>query len=139
MRAFHLTPIYNAHDCWISEKHSAFSTVHPIYLWTTRDEQVPLEPEDEGYVAPKTEEEKEAEEAAKAAAKEKAEEDEMDVVVEDVEEEAPKEEVPQFKTVTKQIWDHLNNQPPLWMRDAKNITNEEYNVFYRATFKGECL
>ncbi|KAG8884080.1 hypothetical protein FRB97_005303 [Tulasnella sp. 331] len=128
------------------EKHSAFSTAHPIYLWTTKQEEVPLTPEDEGYVAPKEEEEVDTTKEEEAdttkdetdeVANEKADGEEDDVVVEDaaVEEEAPKEIPPQVKTITVPTWEHLNNQPPLWMRDPKNITDEEYNLFYRATFK----
>ncbi|KAG9016841.1 hypothetical protein FRB93_009371 [Tulasnella sp. JGI-2019a] len=120
------------------EKHSAFSTAHPIYLWTTKTEEVPLTPEDEGYVEPKVEEAIDTtKEEADEAVKEKSDADEDDLLVEDApQEEAPKEEIPpQTKSITVPVWEHLNNQPPLWMRDPKTVTDEEYNLFYRATFK----
>lgn len=106
--------------------------------------EVPLTPDDPGYVAPKEETESTDEDKADAdESSEKAEKKESDdddeVIVEDAvkEEPKPKEIVPQMKNVTYNEWDHLNNQPPLWMRDPKNVTNAEYNEFYRATFKGE--
>ncbi|KAG8903450.1 hypothetical protein FRB99_003272 [Tulasnella sp. 403] len=116
-------------------KHSAFSTAYPIYLWAKQAEHVPLTPEDEGYVPPKEKKEKTRDESEKA---EKSDEEEG--VVEDEpekpeESEGAQDDPQKTKVVTKWVWNHLNNQPPLWMRDPKNVTDEEYNEFYRATFK----
>lgn len=115
-------------------KHSAFSTAYPIYLWSTKTKETPLEPGDPGYVDP---------EAAKAEIKEEEPEkksedaDDDEVVIEDApkKDETPVEEAPKMKNVMYKEWDHLNNQPPIWMKDPKNVTEQEMNEFYMATFK----
>ncbi|KDQ20503.1 hypothetical protein BOTBODRAFT_50594 [Botryobasidium botryosum FD-172 SS1] len=123
------------------EKHSAFSTSYPIYLFTRKTEEIP----DPDYVP--TEEEQieftdaEEEEESKDEVNIKVDVDEDEAVVEDVTEtkEAPEEEkkkpVIPLKNVTTEEWVQLNDQPPLWTRDSKNVTQEEYDLFYRATFK----
>ncbi|OJT08017.1 Endoplasmin, partial [Trametes pubescens] len=111
-------------------KHSSFSTTFPIYMHTTRTEMVPDE---------------EAESAAAAAEPEKTapadsddtEVDEDEAVVEDVSDEsepAAKRE-PKMKPITVEEWLQLNSQPPIWMRDPKTVTDEEYESFYQVTFK----
>lgn len=49
--------------------------------------------------------------------------------------EAPKE--PEMKTVTKQVWDWelVNEVKAIWLRDAADITEEEYNGFYKTITK----
>ncbi|KAG9044265.1 hypothetical protein FS837_008435 [Tulasnella sp. UAMH 9824] len=116
-------------------KHSAFSTAYPIYLWATKSQEVPLQPGDEGYVDPEA---AKAEEKKEEEPKEKSEDvDEDEVVIEDApkKEEEPAPEIPQTKTITFNDWDHLNNQPPIWMKDPKTVTEQEMNEFYMATFK----
>ncbi|KAI9001433.1 heat shock protein Hsp90 [Trametes punicea] len=111
-------------------KHSSFSTSFPIYLYTTRTEMVP----DEEAEA----EAKAAEEAkSKADELENAESDEDEAIVEDVsdEKEAEEKREPKLKPITVEEWIHLNSQPPIWMRDPKTVTDEEYENFYQATFK----
>ena len=96
------------------DKHSSFSTAYPIYLWATKSEEVPLVPGDEGYVEPVEEKETEA-----AAKDEKTFSDDEDLIVEDAAEATPEVKTPAeplTKTVTSNVWDHLNSQPPLWMR-----------------------
>ncbi|KAI0368136.1 heat shock protein Hsp90 [Pilatotrama ljubarskyi] len=112
-------------------KHSSFSTSFPIYMYTTRTEMVPDE-EAEAEAEAKT-----AEEKAKAEKAEKAEVDEDEAVVEDVDEEKETEEKrePKMKSITVEEWIQLNSQPPIWMRDPKTVTDEEYENFYQATFK----
>jgi len=63
--------------------------------------------------------------------------DEDEAIVEDVEDVKAEEEVKpvKTKTVVKEEWLHLNSQPPIWMRDPKDITDEEYISFYKATYK----
>jgi len=59
--------------------------------------------------------------------------DEEEAVVED---EKPAEPVePKSKKVMVGLWEHMNSQPPLWMRDPKTVTEEEYGLLYQATFK----
>ncbi|GJE84143.1 heat shock protein Hsp90 [Phanerochaete sordida] len=98
-------------------KHSSFATAFPIYLHTTRTEEVPVDEEEEEVTEkPKSEDE-----------------DEDEAVVEDVEEEEEKPK--KTKSVTVEEWVHLNSQPPIWMRDPKTVTEEEYELFYQSTFK----
>ena len=79
-------------------KHSSFATQFPIYLFTERTEEVPVE------------EETPAEEPVEKS----DDEDEDEAVVEDVTEEVEKPK--ETKTVTVEEWVHLNSQPPIWMR-----------------------
>ncbi|KAH7887755.1 Hsp90 protein-domain-containing protein [Phlebopus sp. FC_14] len=52
---------------------------------------------------------------------------------EDEEEAVVEEDVKKKVMVGK--WEHLNSQPPLWMRDPKTVSDEEYELLYQATFK----
>ena len=94
------------------KKHSEFIGF-PIRLWVekTVEEEVP---EDE---AP--EEEKEGEE------------DEEPKVEEVTEEEATKEKKTKKVKKTTHEWDVLNKQKPIWMRPKEEVTEEEYNAFYK--------
>ncbi|TFK55689.1 heat shock protein Hsp90 [Heliocybe sulcata] len=93
-------------------KHSSFSSTFPIYLFTERDEEVPVEDEENEEVTS---------------------EDADEAVVEEVEE---KEDKPvKTKTVHVEEWLQLNPEPPIWMRDPKDVTDDEYERFYQATFK----
>ncbi|KAF5370105.1 hypothetical protein D9758_001068 [Tetrapyrgos nigripes] len=116
-------------------KHSSFSTSFPIYLYTQQEMQVP---DDEEPVS-------EAEETSPAEAldeleKEETPKDEDEAIVEDVEE-APEEEQspapPKLKTILVDQWQHLNSQPPIWQRDPKEVTDEEYKLFYASAFKDD--
>ena len=112
----------------------------PIYLKVnktyTREEDIP-EPE-----AP---EKKEGEEDAvkaeeDAAATEKKDEEKKegdDLEVTDEKKEDKKEEKPKTRTITEWKWDWelINENKPLWLRDKKEITNEEYTAFYKALTK----
>ena len=87
-------------------KHSAFSTSFPIYLFTQREEEVPV-PEEERQ--PEAEPEKQEEPAKKA--------DEEEAVVEDAtEKNEEKEEIVPTKKVVVDEWVQLNSQAPLWTR-----------------------
>lgn len=120
-------------DCYIppsSDKHSAFSSAFPIYLFTQRTEQVP--DEDPGEAAPETTSvEEETEEGTKEV-------DEDEAVVEEVKDEKEGEQevdkTPKMKSVTVDEWIRMNPRPPIWMRDPKDVTDEEYENFYQATF-----
>ncbi|KZT72468.1 HSP90-domain-containing protein [Daedalea quercina L-15889] len=93
------------------DKHSSFASTFPIYLWTERTEIVADE-EPAKETAPET--------------------DEDEAVVEDVTE---SDKTPKTKEVTVEEWIHMNSQPPIWMRDPKTVSDEEYVNFYQATFK----
>ncbi|KAN0097613.1 Hsp90 domain containing protein [Tylopilus felleus] len=97
-------------------KHSAFSTSFPIYLWNEVEQEVPIEEEEE---IPQSDPE----------TKDNGEE----AVVEEEKQADP--DTPKTKTVMVGLWEHMNSQPPLWMRDPKTVTDEEYGLLYQATFK----
>lgn len=99
-------------------QHSGFSTAFPIYIWYEAEEEVPEVDEE---VVLDEQEGKPTE----------ADEDEA-VVEEDVEKESAS---PRMKKVIVGHWEHLNSQPPLWMRDPKTVTDEEYELLYQGTFK----
>ncbi|KAF7332190.1 Heat shock protein [Mycena kentingensis (nom. inval.)] len=103
-------------------KHSSYSTAFPVYLYTTRTEEVP----DEDAV----EETAETPAAEETPASEDADEA---IVEEEVEEKEPVP--PKMKSVVVEDWDRLNALPPLWMRDPKNATDEDYELFYTAFWK----
>ncbi|SCV68017.1 BQ2448_138 [Microbotryum intermedium] len=93
-------------------KHAEYGA-SPIYLWTettttyTEEEDEPETKKDEG-------------------------EDQSEVKVEDIDDK-PKE--PKTKEVTTTEWQLINDRPPLWMRDPKEVTKTEYEEFYKGAFK----
>ncbi|SJL01979.1 uncharacterized protein ARMOST_05303 [Armillaria ostoyae] len=111
-------------------KHSSFSSSFPIYLFTQRFEEVP--DEDAEAVVPPSEAEvhEEPNDGDEVI-------DEDEGIVEDVTEEAEPVEVlpPATKSVLVDEWVQLNAQAPLWSRDPKTVSDEEYRMFYKATFK----
>ena len=95
-----------------SEKHSAFSSTFPIYLFTQKTEEVPVE-EEELLKEPETVSEPE----------EKGDTIELDddeALIEDTPTEEEKKPdvpaVPKTKKVTVDEWVHANPQPPIWTR-----------------------
>ncbi|KDR83758.1 hypothetical protein GALMADRAFT_670355 [Galerina marginata CBS 339.88] len=116
-------------------KHSAFSSTFPIYLFERWTEEVP----DESAVPEAAEAEVETERPSEPSdSSEASEADSDEVIVEEViKEEETNVEPPLQKmmNVTKEQWTQLNKQPPLWARDPKNITTDEYNMFYTSFFK----
>lgn len=105
------------------KKHSEFIGF-PIRLWVekTTEEEVPDDDE----------EEEKKEEGEKKEGEEGEEEEEDAPKVEEVtEEEATKEKkTKKVKKVTHE-WDVLNKQKPIWMRPKDEVTEEEYNAFYK--------
>ncbi|POV96198.1 hypothetical protein PSHT_15271 [Puccinia striiformis] len=124
--------------------HSEFSTTAPIYVWAEKEIEVPVEEE------PKKEAESDAEskeedgdkkddsEAAETKKdKEDADsEDDDDVKVDDADskdEDAEDEESkkPKTKTIKKHEWEQVNTKGPIWVREPKSITDDEYIAFYK--------
>ena len=96
------------------KKHSEFISF-PIRLWVekTTEEEVPVDEEEE-----------------KKDEGEEKEEDEPKVE-EVTEEEATKDKkTKKVKKVTHE-WEILNKQKPIWMRPKEEVTEEEYNAFYK--------
>jgi len=92
----------------IVKKHSEFIN-YPIYLWVTKETEKEVsddEEEEDSENKPKVEEVKEGEE----------------------EKEKKKKKV---KEVTHE-WELLNKTKPLWTRNPKEVSKEEYSAFYKA-------
>ncbi|KAG6861602.1 hypothetical protein C0995_014509 [Termitomyces sp. Mi166 len=98
-------------------KHSSFSSTFPIYLFTTRTEEVPDED------AAEEEEPSTTNPATSDATETPVDEDEA--IVEEVTEESETKESkpPKMKSVIVEDWTQLNVQPPIWARDPKNVSD----------------
>lgn len=128
--------------------HSEFSTTAPIYVWTEKEIEVPVEEEpkkegeSEGEASEKKDEkdESESESESEDTKKDKDDDDdsddEDDVKVDDAdskEDDAEDEESkkPKTKTIKKHEWEQVNTKGPIWVRDSKSVTDEEYIAFYQ--------
>ncbi|KEI36202.1 uncharacterized protein L969DRAFT_82929 [Mixia osmundae IAM 14324] len=92
-------------------KHSEFATSAPIYLWTSTTGTIPRDDED-----------------TRQSAIDDAAEPEFDEDGNIIEK--PKKKAADTR-VTVQKWSRINDRPPIWMRDPKNVTSEEYISFYK--------
>jgi len=101
----------------------------PIYLQTTKTEEIEVPDEDA-----KEEEKKPEGEAAEAA--EKKDDDEVDVSDVD-EEEEKKEDKPKTKKVKKTTkdWELINDTKAIWVRAPGDCTDEEYSNFFKSLTK----
>ncbi|KAG7096977.1 hypothetical protein E1B28_004373 [Marasmius oreades] len=126
----------NSRISTLVEKHSSYSTVFPIYLFNQKTIEVP--DEEAEAEAKKASEQREKEEKEKKEAAESApEKDEDEALVEEEDEEKQEKEVqpPKMKPVVVDEWLHLNSRPAIWMRDPKDVTDEDYKLFYSSFFK----
>ncbi|EIW71712.1 hypothetical protein TREMEDRAFT_60629 [Tremella mesenterica DSM 1558] len=90
------------------DRHSTFSTTFPIYI---KERKVTKEPETESPA-------------------EEGDHDELDDSL-DPDVQVPKDTEP----VDEGSWVRVNDRPPLWMREPKDVTDEEYREFYKAVAK----
>jgi molecular chaperone HtpG len=93
------------------KKHSQFIQ-YPISLQITKEEEVD---DDEGETK-----------------KEDTKDGEPKVEEVDDEEEEKKKETKKKKKVEKKEWEVLNKTKPLWLRNPKDVTKEEYGAFYKS-------
>lgn len=110
----------------------------PIYLQTTTEKDVPVEEEEEEAEAA-AEEKKEGEGDKKEEEDEEddEEEDEDGEVIDDEDDKAEGSEDKKVETVKQNVteWSHLNDNKAIWLRKASDISDEEYNKFYKAVSK----
>ncbi|WWC73468.1 uncharacterized protein I206_107438 [Kwoniella pini CBS 10737] len=96
------------------EKHSTFSTTFPIYIKERKTSKIPVPPPQSPV-----------------------EDGDSDEFADDLEndETTPKEE--SFEEVSEDNWVRVNDKAPIWMRDPKEVSEEEYKAFYQAVSKDD--
>jgi len=98
----------------IVKKHSEFIN-YPIYLWVTKEKEREVSDDEE-------------EEDDKDKEQDKAKVEEVDEEKEKAKKDKKKKKV---KEVTHE-WELLNKNKPIWTRNPKDITKEEYAAFYKS-------
>jgi len=114
------------------KKYSEFIN-YPIKLYLSKDVRKEVEVEEE---EPKKEEKKEGEEDADADAEKKADDAEVtDEEEKDKADETPKEKKMKTITETEWEWETINDIKAIWMREKADISDREYNEFYKTITK----
>jgi len=91
------------------KKHSEFIQ-YPISLWVTKETEKEVEEEEE---------------------EKKPEEEEDKPKIEEAEDEEKEKKKKKVTEITNE-WQELNKQKPIWTRNPKEITKDEYAAFYKA-------
>lgn len=116
----------------VTRRYSEFINF-PIKLWTSKtvSKQVP----DESAAEAEAEKPEEVTEEGG----EKAKEDEAATKEEGASAAEEKKAAPKMKTVSETVWDWeiLNENKPIWTRSKEDVTEDEYNSFYKALTKDE--
>mmetsp|Transcript_27027 Transcript_27027/g.76035 ORF Transcript_27027/g.76035 Transcript_27027/m.76035 type:complete len:844 (+) Transcript_27027:92-2623(+) len=107
--------------------------MHPIMLRTVDTMEVEVEPEDSVTEATDSDADADADADANADSEETKEDDDLKVEDSTDDEEKPKE----TKTVTTFEWEHVNGNPAIWTRSKEDITDEEYQAFWKTIAKDE--
>mmetsp|Transcript_43889 Transcript_43889/g.133677 ORF Transcript_43889/g.133677 Transcript_43889/m.133677 type:complete len:772 (+) Transcript_43889:472-2787(+) len=105
----------------LAKYYSEFVT-HPIHLRTSKMTEVEIEDEES--------EESEAEEKKEEGeeGEEKEEKDDLEI---DEEEDAEEEKPKKTKEVLTHSWEEVNSEQAIWTRSKDEITDEEYNGFWK--------
>lgn len=116
------------------KKYSEFID-YPIYMKinkTYTEEEEIDEPENETDTSANKTETEEANET-----EEEKKDDDLEITEEKKDEEKKEEKKKKTRSVTKWRWDYelINENKPIWLRDKKEITKEEYNKFFKALTK----
>ncbi|XP_015592342.1 endoplasmin [Cephus cinctus] len=108
------------------KKYSQFINF-PIYLWSSKNIQVEEELDEEDKPEKTDSEDKEVDET-----EDEKKDEEDDAKVEDAAEEEKK-----TKKIDKTVWDWelLNDSKPIWTLKPSEVTDKEYNDFYKALTK----
>ena len=123
------------------KKYSEFIN-YPISLYLSKDvkERVPVDTPDPNAVKVTRfdEDGNEIIEGDVVEEEEKPEGEEDDLVITDEgEDDAEEEKEPEYKTITTQVWEWalINEIKAIWTRDKDDISEEEYNNFYKTITK----
>lgn len=111
------------------KKYSEFIN-YPIKLYLSKDVREQVEVDENGNELT-DEMKKQREEEAKNKETEVTDEEEKDAA------EVKEEKEKKTKTITKQVWEWelLNDLKAIWMREKSDISNREYNEFYKTITK----
>ena len=111
-------------------KHYSEFVTHPLHLRTTSKEMVDVEDDEEEEGV----DEEKKEEASNGGTDEEKSGDEDDIEVSD--EEADETEKPKKqKEVTTYSWEELNTEQAIWTRPKEEISDEEYQGFWKVVNK----